>query len=163
MREKEIQRILHRRYDLGASVACLPNTYMVMDKFEADMLVLMKSGYVIEFEIKSTRADFLSEFRNKPDKHEILAGGELLFKHATRGQVEYKPTHLPNRYVFVTPKGMVDSSEIPDYAGLLEFDYNFPREVMVKKAPLLHTNKASAELLTKLLSSAGRKIWGGKC
>ncbi len=37
--------------------------------FEADLLVMSKAGYVTEFEIKRSYADFVADFKNNPIAH----------------------------------------------------------------------------------------------
>jgi len=46
---------------------------------------------------------------------------------------------IPNRFYYITPKGLLKKSEIPDYAGLLEYTDDQIRTV--KHAPFIHKRK----------------------
>lgn len=56
------------------NVLAVPNSTGVVG-WEADLLVIQKSDYVHEVEIKISVADFRREFVTKADKHEILQRG----------------------------------------------------------------------------------------
>ena len=43
-------------------------------EWESDKLIWTKNGYIYEFEIKISRADFKNDFKHKKDKHLILQG-----------------------------------------------------------------------------------------
>ena len=59
-------------------------------RWESDKLIETKTGYIYEFEIKISKADFKNDFKNKKDKHMILAGSKAC------GQ-EYLPSFLAAR------------------------------------------------------------------
>src|SRR5689334_16060999 len=81
----------------------LPNFYI--GNYEMDIMKLHKSGYISEFEIKISRADFQNDFKKsfrENNKHDNMAKGQ----------------GYCNRFMFVVPKDMVSLDEIPSYAGL---------------------------------------------
>ena len=47
-------------------------TFAGVSLYEADVFAINKNGYMTEFEIKRSRADFLNDFKNKPGKHKRL-------------------------------------------------------------------------------------------
>ena len=53
--------------------------------------------------------------------------------------VQFRKNRIPNRFYYITPKGLLSKSEIPDYAGLLEYS----EQIVVQKkvAPWLHKRK----------------------
>lgn len=162
MTEAEIQKILYRQLEASRSVdAALPNFYLLMDKYEADLVVLRSSGYVIEMEIKVSRADFLSDLRNKTEKHALIEQGDTMFKFAGGGQVEFRSSHLPNRYYFVCPDGILKADDIPGHAGLIYVEPGREYYRVEKKAPLLHKNKVGPDLMVKMLRSYNRRFWTG--
>lgn len=112
---------------------------------------MSKSGYTYEFEIKISRSDFKADFK-KVEKHTLLGMKEnfkVIPGHYWEGR-RYSPAHTdvrildrrkltPNRFYYVTPKGLLTVSDIPEYAGLLEIEGKKVR--ITKTAPLLHKEK----------------------
>lgn len=96
---------------------------------ELDFLLIDDAGLATEFEIKCSREDFTSEFKDKTAKHEMLAA---------------KDTKCPNRYTIICPERVAKLEEIPDYAGFIELqeqkDGTYKYKVW-RKAPLLHKEK----------------------
>lgn len=97
--------------------------------YECDLFQLSKTGYVTEYEIKVSRADFFNDFKkNGGAKHKPYASNQIL-------------SHRPNRFVFVVPEGMVKEEEVPDYAGLLYFKKDYNWFDYKKGGKLLHKTK----------------------
>lgn len=135
--------------------------------WESDKLLETKSGYIYEFEIKVSKADYKNDFKHKKDKHIILAGEE---KYGDKYLPRYyelleenrkvdnwceqsfiksaadNPRYLvgghkrPNYFYYVVPTGLIDVEDVPDYAGLVYVDEN-KRLTIKKKAPQLHKDK----------------------
>lgn len=130
--------------------------------WESDKLLWTKSGYIYEFEIKISRADYKNDFKHKVDKHIILGSPftkekylpEIYEwyeknKHIYASVDDYAKTNsryridsykLPNYFYYAVPKGMIDIDEVPEYAGLIwiEGEHLFS---IKKKAPCLHKEK----------------------
>lgn len=129
--EESIQRALRHSFLSPSSVRYLTENLNVFE-WESDVLKFTKSGYVYEFEIKISRADFKNDFKNKKKKHTLLED-----KNSENSK-------RPNYFYYVVPKDMIDVEDVPDYAGLL---YVFPHSfgtfsfIEVKKEPSLHKNK----------------------
>lgn len=168
MTERSIQRQLkswYVNYDYK-----LTNVHMF--SWETDFFAMTKSGYSIEIEIKCSRADFKKEFECKLEKHRLLMhhkkpflcipGWEQYDHHYDRETnqyiselrsqyFEYKTPakHIPNRFYFCCPEGLIKEDDVPGYAGLLYVTEN--GIVEVRKAPLLHKIKRNftADLLSK--------------
>lgn len=139
-------------------------------EWESDKLIWTKTGYIYEFEIKISRADFKNDFKNKKEKHIILKGptGEERFmpsfyqsyewnKHLynsiddCKARIKPGDSHLieshkkPNYFYYAVPEGLIQPEEVPEYAGLIyilkEYHYERQSYVIVKKAPFLHKQK----------------------
>lgn len=104
--------------------------------YECDLLRFKESGTVYEYEIKTSKSDYLADFKKswyKENKHQSLKDGKL----------------LPNYFFFVLPEGMVSKSEIPDHCGLLEYSYRPPSDFgkgyisikLTKNAKRLHNRR----------------------
>lgn len=98
----------------------IPNFYVGL--YEMDVFRLMRSGFIVEYEIKVSRSDFRADF-GKGTKHREITGG----------------LRDCNRFYFVVPKKLVTAAELPSYAGLIW--YNGHKFEVVRNAPLLHKEK----------------------
>jgi hypothetical protein len=153
--EKTIQtEIMCERYHKHFVV---PN-YTPENWWECDVFEVTKAGYFREYEVKISRADFKAD-ANKTHyswpngytgkmsdckaetKHQLLSQGD------PRG---------PANFWFVTPKGLLELSMVPDWAGLIEVDTEptkwrgrvWYHVNEAKKAPRLHSRKMSEKILT---------------
>jgi len=106
----------------------LNNAYVFNDNFENDFVTLFESGYIAEIEIKVSRSDFQDDFSGKVPKHELL-------KEGTEWEV------IPNKFYYCTPRGLLLTSMIPSYAGLIEATSDGNGNLsctIVKEAPFIH-------------------------
>lgn len=99
--------------------------------WESDLLFLSKSGIWTEIEIKVSRSDFLADLRNKTEKHDVLKDAKNRMK--------------PNRFFYAVPEGLVQSEEVPEYAGLIWVTEWFSVQTVQKIAPQLHRHKITPE------------------
>jgi hypothetical protein len=135
--EAKIQRVLNK---FMASPKYKVDGLFVF-RWESDKLLWTKAGYIYEFEIKISRADYQNDFKHKADKHLLLSSKmpkesgpvqEDLFDHLlkheqkrypgiTKEQLHTYPenTKLPNFFYYAVPEGMLDPDEVPPYAGLI--------------------------------------------
>ena len=100
----DLQKFLSNERDL-----IIPNLYIAGSLYESDVVKITRSGYIYEFEIKTSRSDFFNDFKKAgtvTKKHDKLKSGE---SHA-------------NYFTFVYPKGLVKESEVPIYCGILEYN-----------------------------------------
>jgi len=132
---------------------------------EADIFGISKYGQMYEYEIKISRADFLADFKHKQHKHQLLKDRNAKHTYAVwkRGKCTnetYDLIVLPNRFYYACTEGLINVSEVPEYAGLIYCDqtnkYN-----EVKPAILLHHTKAN-EIIYKNIATllSERKEWG---
>ena len=135
--EQKIQRVLGKfmsspKYSVDG---------LFVFRWESDKLLWTKAGYIYEFEIKISRADYKNDFKHKAEKHLLLSSKmpkeseavqqelfDNLFQHEqkrypgiTKEQLHTYPenTKLPNFFYYAVPEGMLEPDEVPPYAGLI--------------------------------------------
>lgn len=120
------------------------NSYIY--NWESDLLAVNKdSQYITEYEVKISRGDFKADF-NKFDKHKIISDCRKYNFSAD----------IPNYFYYATPIGLLDKSEIPEYAGLIEIGIGIN---ITKRAPILHKEKINKEIVDNLLKKIYYKYW----
>ena len=98
-------------------------------QWESDYLVITRSDIAYECEIKISRQDFLNDSKKK-NKHLIIEGN-------VAGKLY--DWERPNYFYYVVPDGLIEESEVPEYAGLI---YVNPGCInVVKPAPKQHNSK----------------------
>lgn len=163
-----IQEALEKYFAVNSVRYFMDNLFVF--RWESDKLIETKTGYIYEFEIKISKADFKNDFKNKVDKHMILAGSKAC------GQ-EYLPSFLewyakleeraktsayarsnlayyerdkernkidnqrkPNKFYYAVPEGLIQVEDVPAYAGLIWVTKEGGL-IEKKKAPYLHKDK----------------------
>lgn len=106
--------------------------------WECDVYEVTAAGYWREYEVKVSRGDFVRDARKvkRPWKGQPETKHGLLAVGSPRG---------PSRFSFVTPAGLVEPGELPEWAGLVEAHqskYGRVHLVTVVEAPRLHLGKA---------------------
>lgn len=111
----------------------LNNLYVFSNSWESDYLSLTKSGYLYEGEVKISKSDFKADFK-KEKKH-------LLLETKYNGKSLTDNDLCPHYFFYAVPDGLIDVSEVPEYAGLVYATTYYPYVKWVKKPPLLHKEK----------------------
>jgi hypothetical protein len=93
---------------------------------------LMKTGLVVEYEVKISRSDFFNDFKKS---HKRWKQDEV-FKHQ-----ELAAGRASNRFVFVVPLQLIRPDEVPDYAGLMYYAESINKIATIKPAPLIHRDE----------------------
>lgn len=139
--------------------------------WESDKLLWTKAGYIYEFEIKISRADFKNDFKHKIAKHLILSSAmqekqevePMLFEEFAKQkrkrypdlseqyirdwfnrEHDVKDKKMPNYFYYAVPEGLIQPDEVPPYAGLVWFqkECKYGGGIIRKKeAPRLHSTK----------------------
>lgn len=124
------------------AVGFAPN--VLYGRWSADLLLVLASGFVTEFEIKLSRADFLADLVQKCDKHNFMQAAAF---HKVPEFV------MPNRLMFVLPAHLeIGVDQVPNHAGLTCIADD-GRLCVARAAPLIHRVKFPAlENLTTPLS-----------
>ena len=133
--EETIQKALRHGFLNPNSVKYFTENLNIYN-WESDTIKYTKSGYVYEFEIKISKADFKNDFKNKKKKHSLLEDKNNENKDR------------PNYFYYVVPMDLIDENDVPEYAGLIYLNFttignNVPYNqfIEIKPAPLLHKNK----------------------
>ena len=157
--EEYIQRKLGGFLSMSTQKYVMENLYVF--SWESDKLIMTRSDMLYEFEIKISRSDFKADFKKK-DKHVILEGKEEFVPSYDKILDCWKPLHeeyykvsrykKPHYFYYAVPEGLIDASEVPEYAGLIYVLPEGKRETkdgkfcwdgfyVVKSAPKLHNDK----------------------
>ena len=140
MTERAIQSLLYYwAIQLGDQMMA-PNVCFVTR--EADFWSVTRSGKSRECEIKISRSDFHAD-RKKTKKHDMLRNREK------RG---------PNYFYYVYPVGLLQTPELPEYAGGIEVQAGLQPKV-VKRAPLLHKEPVPDAIRERVLRSMMYRYW----
>lgn len=139
--EESILRALRACYPMNNVSYRIENAYVFRSDWESDFLIQTKAGYWTEFEIKISKSDFKAD-QKKAIKHSILENGFYLKQEK---QQEHKTR--PHKFYYVAPSGLLSSSMVPKYAGLMCVNENGSVEI-IKNAPLIH--KETLDLTKKL-------------
>ena len=118
--------------------------------FEADVLMITKSGMAYEYEVKTSRADFKKDF-SKLSNHKIYSDKR---PHLIKKRNYPKK---PNYFYFACMEGLIKKTEIPVYAGLV---YIMPDNTLkvIKKAPRLHAYKFPPGMIWNIASTLTNRI-----
>lgn len=109
--------------------------------WESDLIQVTRKNLVIEYEIKISRSDFRADL--KKIRHRILS----LIKEYERG---------PSYFYYVTPRDLIDPSEVPEHAGLI---YAHPVYQQVKAAPKLHSIELGEKQRQRLQLNMIARYW----
>lgn len=128
-----------------------PNTYI--GNWECDIVELTKSGYLYEYEVKISRADFKSDAKKQRDGYEKIEG-EWQPSSKTKYSVLQSGQRV-NYFYYVVPRCLISVDEVPEFAGLIYVDTTYvnPYFKVIKQAPKLSKEKATDKLVIKLLDS----------
>lgn len=107
--------------------------------FRPDILICTKSMYLLDIEVKISRADFKRDFK-KITKHLCLQNGQCGV----------------NYFYFACPTNLIKPSEIPCYAGLIYVTDTGKIEI-ISPAKLLNRNKVDNRLLLQIARSLSYK------
>ena len=163
-----IQEALEKYFALNSVRYFMDNLFVF--RWESDKLIETKTGYIYEFEIKISKADFKNDFKNKVDKHVILGwkkdSGQvylpsfleecqkmeeraksarypnyyLTYRQANEKYFRIERFKRPNKFYYAVPEGLVEPEEVPAYAGLIWVTSNGGL-IEKKKAPYIHKDK----------------------
>ena len=130
---------------------------------EADVFGINNNGFMYEYEIKRSRADFLSEFKNKDGKHRKLADRISsktydVWKKGKRTDEKETFIIIPNRFYFACEEGLIKPEELPEYAGLVYIDPTINQFTEKKNAPLLHKLKANEQIYQRVSNILSQRI-----
>jgi hypothetical protein len=107
--EKTVQDAVYVHCAIKNHEIMVPNSQLF--KWESDMVSVTRTGFIHEFEIKVTRADFKQDAKKERAR--------LLLDPVVKGYFQNYPCSRPNYFHYVVPDGLITANEIPEYAGLI--------------------------------------------
>lgn len=110
----------------------IPNFYF--GNYEMDLFRLLSSGFVHEYEVKTSRADWKADFNKRRRVNVGLPDIIEIGKHEEIQRGKYKA----NKFFFVVPAGLVSVDEIPEKCGLIYFHESEKTFSIVKPAKFLN-------------------------
>lgn len=123
-------------------------TNVFVHAWEADSFSVTSSSYTWEVEVKISRSDFFADFR-KP-KHAFMKNYRRGFGNLSSGewchdgarqtnfqQLKLSGDNCPNKFFYACPVGVIETHEIPKYAGLI-YVMDSGSYRIIKQAPFLH-------------------------
>jgi len=148
MSEAFCQNALYRwAHDAGHRYIA-PNVKMFA--WEGDLASVSRHGYLVEYEIKCSRSDFLAD--KKKLRHRWLLQG---IDKVDLGALKLK---VPSYFYYALKEGVrYEPDEIPAYAGVLRI-YS-PLVFIEKEAPQIHARKASDQERQWLTNAVVRRYW----
>lgn len=123
-----------------------------------DIFKLTKSGLVVEYEIKVSRADFKNDFSKSYEVYDFSNGGRRIVVKNKHVEMAAGRTDI-NRFFFVMPAGLVRLAEVPKHCGLIEF--NSGRLTITKNAPLIRRTAPNIDF-KELARSLSWREWNLK-
>jgi len=144
--EKDLQNLFYKhnwqKYELIAA-----NIFINWGANEMDILGLRKSGYVDEIEIKLSMKDYKQDFIKtvKIKRENTDKGYPLYDKMQKHDALEKGLTHC-NYFWFLLPENLINSQDVPSYAGILIYHTDNAGKIRIKRErspKLLHKRKLS--------------------
>ena len=161
MNESKIQNALYEGLLAGSQI-CVPN-YTPSNWWECDLMHITKAGYMVEHEIKLSKSDFMADAKKEKFGMAVgRSGNQSDFKHDLLRQGDSRG---PRQFWFVVSQSIVDSIEIPEFAGLKvvsETVYGTQTYLdinVVKKAPFLHKEKVHPSVVSHAESVFYYRYW----
>lgn len=134
----------------------VPNSQLFA--WESDVVSVNRTGFIFEFEVKISRADFRADARK--DRAALLI--DPVKVHRVFGPSTFK---RPNYFYYAVPEGLILPSELPEYAGLLYIRRPVRGPVsgnvthLVREAKRLHTEKINDKQRCQLARAVSRRYW----
>lgn len=115
------------------------------NRIESDIISVTKTGYLVEYEVKISRADFLADRKKTKWK-----------------TYKFQYNKAPKHFYYLLPENTARLEELPSFAGLIEFTeengiYNF---TTIKKPQILNRLKATDTEVYTLLKKLYYKSLG---
>ena len=153
-----------RRYEL-----MLPNVFIQHDS-EADLFCVRKSGLCDEFEVKTSRSDFLADKKKfinyrQPTREEVLSHQHIGWEDRSQ-QPWYKLKYQAltdgdmcvNYFWYAVAEGVATADDVPVWAGLIVVGAD--GRIRIKKSPdRLHKNKMSVDDRYKIARKSTYRFW----
>lgn len=158
-----VARTLWNKYGQGQWAAANIHYYA----FESDLLIVRKSGTVVEYEVKLSISDYraglkkrqcINPYNTHKRQSRLFVNQELVSRH------DYLTAGMgANMFYYVAPEGVLKGVDIPDWAGIIQVretqTANSCGSFIVRKAKKLHKGKADEAAKNRILISCYYKYW----
>jgi len=164
MDANEIQNKMIRHLQRKIGNFVIPNVTLLGSTWESDVVLVTKSLFWTEFEIKTSVADYRKDFLKSERrwksgsllKHDAYSSAEPILSSRQWTKREFIPK--PKQFYFVTPVRLLNVEDIPAHCGLIEFDEDHNRPIYQRVAPRLKKpTKIDTETLFNLALKASKK------
>lgn len=161
--ERTIQLLLYRTFGQRAQIA-VPN-YTPAGWHECDFWLVTRAGYMREYEIKRSVADFRADAHKLAlPKYKTAPGGgwTAIPSMAKHERLAEGDPQGPVQFWYVTPSGLLANEELPLWAGLIEVE---PARLRLRianggrTAPRLHKTKASPAVIVHARGICCYRYW----
>jgi hypothetical protein len=159
--EQQVQDAVYIHCAIKSHEIIVPNSCVFA--WESDVISVNKTGFINEYEIKVSRADFKQDA--KKDRAALLLN-PVVRRELWSGDIHETTLERPNYFFYAVPEGLVQPDEIPDYAGLIyvrrhvkgpQLYYAIASEV--KPAKRLHREKITDKQRCQLARAITRRYW----
>ena len=160
LKDKILFNLITEIRKLGTEII-IPNYYV--GSWEMDLFRLLDSGYLQEYEIKTSRADFKNDFKKSAHDVKYNSAEKKIERTNFRKKHEELESgkYVANKFFFVVPENLVSAEECPDYAGLVyyvEDEYGRVFFKQKKPAKFIHKNKYDVDFKTICKSLSYREF-----
>lgn len=127
--------------------------------FECDVFAITNAGYMHEFEIKLTKQDFKKDAEKSGGWRAKAIG--LPAKYA---RIENRDEQGPSRFYYVLPEGIVDSADVPEWAGIHRATSGRFGVVLRKEreAKIIHKKKVEPLIIERVSKTFYWRMWSAK-
>jgi Ni/Co efflux regulator RcnB len=155
--ERQVQDAVYIHCALKNHEIIVPNSCVF--SWESDVISVNKTGFISEFEIKVSRADFKADA--KKERATLLVNPE---REDWFGRQIIKAR--PNYFFYAVPEGLIAAEEVPDYAGLIYVHRHVEGHRLswrtaseIKPAKRLHREKISEWQRRQLCRAMSGRYW----
>jgi hypothetical protein len=138
--DKILRALIYDVRKIGHEVI-IPNFYF--GNWEMDLFRLLNTGYLTEYEVKTSRGDFRNDFKKSTEDVKYNFAEKKIEKSnfRTKHEMMEAGNYIANKFFFVVPENLIKPDEVPDYAGLIYFDEKYNVFKTIKPAKFIHKNK----------------------
>lgn len=154
--ERTIQDAVYVHCAIKNHEIVVPNSEVFA--WESDVISVVRSGFVHEFEIKITRADFKQDAKKERAR--------LLCDPVIKGYWGDRTCSRPNYFWYVVPEGLITAEELPGYAGLIYamepvvgYHLYFSTTKEIKPAKRIHNEKIADADRQQLARAMTVRYW----
>ncbi len=157
--ERLIQNRLWSAWGRVTGTLMVPN-YTPAGWYECDLFYVTAAGFMREYEIKISVADFRADFGKGGEDVRLLPGrGFQKVGHNKHQRLEADDPHGPRQFWYVVPEGLITAADVPDHAGLMYVSTKRYRPSVVRDAPVLHSEKVRQSVLIHARGVCYYRMW----